>query len=85
VDYFLRQIARLCSLSGKISWRKSSSPMTAVVPTQNSNWLTVFCESADITAMNDLCRLAWCAMVGLARSRAPLQAETLVLRHQLNV
>ena len=45
--YFLRQIARLSSLSCKINWRKSSSPMTAVVPTQNSNWLTVFCESAD--------------------------------------
>jgi hypothetical protein len=47
VDYCFRQIARLCSLSCKISWRKSSSPMTAVIPTKNSNWLTVFCESAD--------------------------------------
>jgi hypothetical protein len=35
--------------------------------------------------MNDLCRLIWRAMVGLARSRAPLQPEILVLRHQLNV
>jgi hypothetical protein len=35
--------------------------------------------------MRDLCRLIWCAMVGLVRSRAALQDEFLVLRHQLNV
>ena len=35
--------------------------------------------------MSDLCRLIWCAMVGLVRSRAALQAEILMLRHQLNV
>jgi transposase InsO family protein len=35
--------------------------------------------------MADLCRLIWRAAVGLFRSRAALQAEVLVLRHQLNV
>jgi hypothetical protein len=35
--------------------------------------------------MGDFCRLIWCAVVGLFRSRAALQAEILVLRHQLNV
>jgi len=35
--------------------------------------------------MNDLHRLILCAVVGLFRSRAPLQGEILVLRHQLNV
>ena len=35
--------------------------------------------------MGDLCRLIWCAVVGLFRSRAALQAEIIVLRHQLNV
>src|SRR5215470_3728639 len=35
--------------------------------------------------MGDSCRLIWCAMVGLFRSRAALQGEILVLRHQLNV
>lgn len=35
--------------------------------------------------MGDLCRLIWCAVVGLFRSRTALQAEILVLRHQLNV
>jgi hypothetical protein len=35
--------------------------------------------------MSDLCRLIWCAMVGLVRLRAALQAEILVLRHQLNI
>jgi transposase InsO family protein len=35
--------------------------------------------------MGDLCRLIWFAVVGLFRSRAALQAEILVLRHQLNV
>ena len=35
--------------------------------------------------MSDLCRLIWCALIGLFRPRAALQAENLVLRHQLNV
>jgi transposase InsO family protein len=35
--------------------------------------------------MSDLCRLIWCFVVGLFRSRAGLWAENLVLRHQLNV
>ena len=35
--------------------------------------------------MIDLCKLIWCAFVGLFRSRAALEAEILVLRHQLNV
>src|SRR5256885_12319390 len=35
--------------------------------------------------MNDLGRLIWCAWIGLFRSRTALEAEILVLRHQLNV
>src|SRR6516225_8923874 len=35
--------------------------------------------------MYSFCRLIWSALVGLFRSRASLQAENLVLRHQLNV
>src|SRR6266436_2631025 len=35
--------------------------------------------------MSDFCRLMWCALIGLFRSRAALEAEILVLRHQLNV
>jgi transposase InsO family protein len=35
--------------------------------------------------MGDLCGLVWCAVAGLFRSRAALQFEILVLRHQLNV
>ena len=35
--------------------------------------------------MGDLCRLIWCVLIGLFRSRAALEAEILVLRHQLNV
>jgi len=35
--------------------------------------------------MRGLCSLIWCAVVGLVRSRVALQAEILVLRHQLNV
>jgi hypothetical protein len=29
--------------------------------------------------------LIWCALIGLFRSRAALETENLVLRHQLNV
>ena len=35
--------------------------------------------------MSDICRLIWCALIGLFRSRAALEAEVLALRHQLNV
>ena len=35
--------------------------------------------------MSDLCRLIWYIVIGLFRSRAGLQAEVVVLRHQLNV
>jgi transposase InsO family protein len=35
--------------------------------------------------MSDVCGLIWHAVAGLLRSRAALQAEILVLRHQLNV
>jgi hypothetical protein len=32
--------------------------------------------------MGDLCRLIWCALIGLFRPRAALEVEILVLRHQ---
>src|SRR3990170_6409527 len=35
--------------------------------------------------MRDICSLLWCALVGLFRSRSSLEAEILLLRHQLNV
>jgi transposase InsO family protein len=35
--------------------------------------------------MSGLCRLIWCALIGLFRPLAALEAENLVLRHQLNV
>jgi hypothetical protein len=35
--------------------------------------------------MRDLCSLIWCAVVGFLRPRVLLQAEILILRHQLNV
>jgi hypothetical protein len=35
--------------------------------------------------MVDLLRLVWCLVTGLFRSRAALQAEIVVLRHQVNV
>jgi len=35
--------------------------------------------------MNELCRLMWCGLIGFFRSRASLEAEILVLRHQLNI
>ena len=35
--------------------------------------------------MIEFCRLVWCGLIGLFRSRAALGAESLVLRHQLNI
>ena len=35
--------------------------------------------------MIELCKLIWCGLIGLFRSRASLEIEILVLRHQLNI
>ena len=35
--------------------------------------------------MIELCRLVWCGLIGLFRSRASLEIEILALRHQLNI
>jgi hypothetical protein len=35
--------------------------------------------------MFELCKLIWCGLIGLFRSRASLEIEILVLRHQLNI
>ena len=35
--------------------------------------------------MIELCKLIWCGLVGLFRSRASLEIEVLALRHQLNI
>jgi transposase InsO family protein len=35
--------------------------------------------------MIELCRLIWCGLIGLFRSRASLEIEILALRHQLNI
>ena len=35
--------------------------------------------------MIELCRLIWCGLIGLFRSRASLDIEILTLRHQLNI
>jgi hypothetical protein len=55
---------------------------SALVPTGNPRRVTSRRESGP---MSDVCRLIWHAVAGLFRSRAALQAEILVLRHQLNV
>jgi hypothetical protein len=38
-----------------------------------------------LSAVVDLLRSLWCLVTGLFRSRAALQAEILILRHQVNV
>jgi transposase InsO family protein len=35
--------------------------------------------------MIELCKLVWCGLIGLFRSRASLEIEILALRHQLNI
>jgi hypothetical protein len=38
-----------------------------------------------VCSMRDVCGLIWCVVIGLFRPRAALEAEILVLRHQLNI
>ena len=54
-------------------------------PYRKLKQLTDARESVDSPIMSELCRLIWCALIGLFRPRAALEAENLVLRHQLNV
>ncbi len=35
--------------------------------------------------MIEFCKLIWCGLIGLFRSRASLEIEILTLRHQLNI
>jgi hypothetical protein len=35
--------------------------------------------------MIEFCKLIWCGLIGLFRSRASLEIEILALRHQLNI
>src|SRR5262249_20575836 len=56
-----------------------------VVSTRNPKWLTAPRESVDSRADGRSLRLIWCAIAGLFRSRTALQAEILILRHQVNV
>src|SRR5256885_7742547 len=48
-----------------------------VVPTANPRWLTVAANRSIISGMGDLCRLIWCVVIGLFRSRAALHAENI--------
>jgi hypothetical protein len=55
------------------------------VPTANPKELTDIRESVDSPIDERSLRLIWCGLIGLFRPRAALEAEILVLRHQLNV
>jgi transposase InsO family protein len=68
-----------------IRWR--GRPNRAMLPPDAGRLiqLTGARESGDNLPMSDLCRLMWCAVIGLFRTRVALEAEILVLRHQLNL
>jgi hypothetical protein len=52
---------------------------------QTQNSCLTSANRSIVRSMSDLCRLIWCGLIGLFRSRAALEAEILVLRHQLSV
>jgi hypothetical protein len=47
------------------------------VPTANPKRLTATANRLILAPMSDLCRLIWCALIGLFRSRVALEAEIL--------
>ena len=60
--------------------------IAVVVPIANLKRLANTSESAEACpVMRGFWRLIWDALTGLVRSQAALQAEIIVLRHQLNV
>jgi hypothetical protein len=66
--------------------RQGADMTQRIVPTANLKRLANTSESAEAcSVMRDLCRVIWDALTGLVQSRAALQAEILVLRHQINV
>jgi hypothetical protein len=82
----LRSCTRLGCSSPTCSSRAGLKPRICFsVPTGNPTRLTWRANRVIFGAMGDLCRLIWYVVAGLFRSRAALQAEILVLRHQLNV
>ena len=45
-----------------------------VVPTANPKRLTATANRPILAPMSDLCKLIWCTLIGLFRSRAALEA-----------
>src|ERR1700745_3171327 len=55
------------------------------VPVGNLIRLASEAESRNVLSMREACSLLWSVLVLLFRSRASLEAEILILRHQLNI
>jgi hypothetical protein len=55
------------------------------VPTANPKPLTATANRLILAPGERPLQINWCALIGLFRSRVALEAEILVLRHQLNV
>ena len=71
---------------GSLLESRQANPLaTCPVPTANPKRLTATANRLILLPMSELHRLIWCVLIGLFRSRAALEAEILVLRHQLNV
>jgi hypothetical protein len=74
-----RAIARKL-INDNDTWRIAQAVLTA-----NSIRLAFSRESGNASAMGNMLKLIWWAVIGLFRSRTSLEAEILTLRHQLNV
>src|SRR5262249_26681951 len=59
--------------------------VSAVTLAQTQSSRLTLANRSIVRSMSDICRLIWYTLIGLLRSRAALEAEILVLRHQLNV
>jgi len=75
--------SRPASLAAIVDGTAPANLSVTGVPTGNPIRLVSLRESVDACgAMIDLCKLILCAFARLFRSRAELEAEILVLRHQ---
>jgi hypothetical protein len=59
-------------------------PTPQPCPYRNLNSLASYGDRLMLVAVGDFCSPIWCALAGMFRSRAWLEAEFLALRHQLN-
>jgi hypothetical protein len=82
IDAKANDLPSLPSASRRRSFMTKGPSLGWAVPRSSCR---IVANPAMLSPMGDILKLIWWTVIGLFRSRASLEAEILVLRHQLNV